>query len=268
MLFYRKNLLNMTEYALITGASKGIGKSIALILARAGYNLLLVARSESALKELSALIQKEHQVNVAFLAIDLSNSEATEEAAKWCLSKTSELTVLVNNAGYGLWGAFTDLPLLDQMNMLHLNINTVIELTHHLLPLLKQQKQAYVLNIASTAAYQALPTFSLYAASKTFVLNYSRAIRYELRNTTVAVSCLCPGPTDTAFASRAGLDAFADLADKFNMSPDEVAQTGLKGMFNKKAEIIPGFLNKVSSYFARHLPKPLIERVSAGLYTR
>jgi len=258
----------MTEYALITGASKGIGKSIALLLAKAGYNLLLVARSASALEELSSLIQREYHVNVSFLAIDLSSSAATEDVARWCLSKTSDLTVLINNAGYGVWGTFSDLPLSEQMNMLQLNINTVVELSHHLLPLLKQQQQAYILNIASTAAYQALPTFSLYAASKTFILNFSRAIRYELRNSTVRVSCLCPGPTDTAFASRAGLDAFADLAEKFNMSPEEVAQTGLKGMFSNKAEIIPGFMNKVSSFFARHLPKPLVERVGAGLYTR
>jgi short-subunit dehydrogenase len=258
----------MTEYALITGASKGIGKSIALLLAQAGYNLLLVARSASALEELSSLIRSKYPVKVSFLAIDLSNSIATEELAKWCQSETTALSVLVNNAGYGLWGSFADLPLSDQMNMLQLNINTVVELSYHLLPMLKRQKQAYILNIASTAAYQALPTFALYAASKTFVLNYSRALRYELRNTCVGVSCLCPGPTDTAFASRAGLDAFADLAEKFNMSPDEVAQTGLKGMFSNKAEIIPGLMNKVSSFFARHMPKALVERVGASLYTR
>jgi len=258
----------MTEYALITGASKGIGKSMALLLGKAGYNLMLVARSETALQDLSFIIQKEYKVKVVFLAIDLSASHAVEETARWCKDHTASLSILINNAGYGLWGKFGDLPLKDQMNMLQLNISTVIELTHHLLPLLKQQKQAYLLNIASTAAYQALPTLSLYAASKTFILNYSRAIRFELRHSPVSVTCLCPGPTDTGFASRAGLDAFADLAEKFNMLPDEVAKTGLKGMFNKKAEIIPGFLNRLSSFGARHLPKAMIERIGAGLYTR
>lgn len=258
----------MTEYALITGASKGIGKSIALLLAKAGYNLLLVARSEKDLQELSALLQKEYGIQAAYLPADLSENGAAEKVAGWCSSYTSELSILINSAGYGVWGVFTDLPLSDQMNMLQLNINAVVELTHHLLPLLKQQKQAYILNISSTAAYQALPSFSLYAASKTFILNYSRAIRYELQHSSVSVSCLCPGPTDTAFASRAGLDAFADLAEKFNMLPEEVAQSGLKGMFSKKAEIIPGFMNKISSFFAGHLPKALVERVGAGLYSR
>lgn len=258
----------MTEYALITGASKGIGKSIALLLAKAGYNLLLVARSASALEELSSEIQREYQVEVSYLAIDLSDPVASEMVSKWCSSKTSALTILVNNAGFGLWGPFADLRLAEQMNMLHLNVSTVIELSHHLLPLLKQQKQSYILNVASTAAYQALPTLSIYAATKTFVLNFSRAIRYELRDSSVSVSCLSPGPTDTAFASRAGLDVFADLAEKFNMTPEAVAQAGLKGMFSKKAEIIPGFTNKVSSFFARHMPKAVVERVGAGLYKK
>jgi short-subunit dehydrogenase len=277
LLFYIFNLINllftpkfngMNEYALITGASKGIGKSIALLLAKAGYNLMLIARSETGLEDLSFIIQNEYKVKVIWLAIDLSGSNAAEEVASWCSSHTSALSILVNNAGYGLWGSFGEQSLEKQMNMLHLNINTVVELTHHLLPVLKLQKQAYILNISSTAAYLPLPTLSLYAASKTFILYYSRAIRFELRNTPVAVSCLCPGPTDTGFASRAGLDAFADLAEKFNMSPADVAQAGLKGMFNKKPEIIPGFLNKLSSFGARYLPKALVERVSAGLYTR
>lgn len=258
----------MTEYALITGASKGIGKSIALLLAKAGYNLLLVARSETELKELSSLLQKEYGIQVGYLATDLSLTGAAEKTASWCTSYTSALTILINNAGYGVWGNFESLSLSDQMNMLQLNINAVVELTYHLLPLLQQQNQSYILNIASTAAYQALPGFSLYAASKSFILNYSRAIRYELKHSPVSVSCLCPGPTDTAFASRAGLDAFADLAEKFNMSPDEVAQTAVKGMFSKKAEMIPGLTNKISSFFASILPKTLVERVAASLYTR
>jgi short-subunit dehydrogenase len=258
----------MKGYALITGASKGIGKSMALLLAGAGYNLMLVARSETDLQDLSFIIQNEYKVQVVHLAVDLSERNAAEAVSKWCKGHTSELSVLINNAGYGLWGYFGDLPLEKQMNMLQLNINAVVELTYLLLPLLKQQKQAYILNIASTAAYQALATFSLYAASKTFILFFSRAIRRELKNSSVTVSCLSPGPTDTNFASRAGLDAFADLAEKFNMTPGDVAREGLKGMFNKKAEIVPGFLNKLTSFAVRHLPKSLVEKVAAGLYTR
>jgi len=135
-----------------------------------------------------------------------------------------------------------------------------------LLPVLKNQPQSHILNVSSTAAYQAVPTFTIYAASKAFVLSFSRGLRYELKNTNISVSCLCPGPTDTGFAHRAGMDALAELAAKVNMTPDDVAGIALKGMFNKKTEIIPGFLNKLSSFGAKHLNKSLVERISAGLY--
>lgn len=256
----------MNDYALITGASKGIGKSIAILLAKKGYNLLLVARSETDLASLSSSIQHEYKIKVAYLPIDLAQNEAAEKVAEWSKQQTSDLSVLINNAGYGLYGNFMELDLAGQVNMLQLNINAVVELTHHLLPVLKQQQQAYILNLSSTAAYQAVPSLSVYSATKAFILSYSRGLRYELLNTPVSVSCLCPGPTDTGFASRAGLDAFADLAEKFNMSPDVVAQIGIKGMFNKKPEIIAGFLNQLSAFGARHLPKALIEKVSASLY--
>jgi short-subunit dehydrogenase len=113
-----------------------------------------------------------------------------------------------------------------------------------------------------------VPTLAVYSATKAFVLSFSRALRYELKDSAVAVSCLCPGPTDTGFAHRAGLDALADLAEKFNMQPGEVAAIGLKGMFAKKAEIVPGFLNKISAAAGRHLNKALIEKITGDLYKR
>jgi short-subunit dehydrogenase len=258
----------MKEYALITGASKGIGKSVAQSIAQMGYNVLLVARSETELKQLSESISLNDKVEAQYLPIDLSADGAAKKAADWCKTLSVPITILVNNAGYGLWGRFEDLDLAEQLNMLKLNMDTVVELTYHLLPLLKEQRQSYILNVSSTAAYQAVPTLGLYSASKSFILSFSRALRYELKGTSVSVSCLCPGPTDTGFTKRAGMDALADLAEKFNMSPKMVAQAGLKGMFNKKAEIIPGFLNRLSSFGAKYAPKSLVERISAGLYER
>jgi len=256
----------METYALITGASKGIGRSIAIQLASAGYNLLLISRSEPDLKNLAELIKIEHKVSVLYLAIDLSEPVAAEQIAAWVMGLNIQLSVLINNAGYGLWGNFSELSIDEQMNMLRLNIDSLVTLTYRLLPFLKKQKQAYLLNVASTAAYQALPALAVYSASKAFILSFTRAIRYELKDTVVSVTVLSPGPTDTGFAHRAGLDALAELAEKFNMSPDDVARIGLKGMFDKKAEIIPGILNKLSAYAAKHLFKSLVERISAGLY--
>ena len=258
----------MKEYALITGASKGIGRSMAIQLAARGYNLLLIARNEGELQEVAADVTVDYQVAAHYLVLDLSVAGAAGEAANWYKSLGVPLSVLVNNAGYGAWGDFAALGIKPQTAMLNVNIHAVVELTHLLLPALQLQKEGYVLNVASTAAYQAVPTLALYAASKSFILSFSRAIRYELKSSGVSVSCLCPGPTDTGFAHSAGMDALAELAAKFNMTPDEVAETGLKGMFAKKAEIVPGFLNKVSAIAARHLNKALIERITAGLYKR
>lgn len=256
----------MDQYALVTGASKGIGREIAIQLAEKGYHLLLVARAESELSQLSEQLVQQYQVKVRFHPCDLSEPGAAIKVSNWCRDVAPSLSVLINNAGYGAWGNFDDLGLEAQMNMLQLNVNAVVELTYLLLTVLKQQEASYILNVSSTAAYQAMPTMALYAASKSFILSYTRALRYELRKTPVSVSCLSPGPTATGFVSRAGLEALADLADKFNMPASEVARIGLKGLFNKKAEIIPGFINKVSVFGATHLPKSLIERITAGLY--
>jgi uncharacterized protein len=258
----------MKEYALITGASKGIGRSVALQLAALGYNLLLTARSELELQQLAVLIKKDNNVNVDYLAIDLSEAGAASKLSGWCKELAIPVSILINNAGLGVWGNFEELDLQEQIKMLNLNINALVELTYFLLPVLKKQNVAFILNVASTAAYQAVPTLALYSASKAFVLLFSRALRYELIDTNVSVSCLCPGPTDTGFAHRAGMDALAELAAKFNMQPNEVAKIGLKGMFNKKAEIIPGFLNKLSATGARHLNKSLIERITNNLYKK
>ncbi|RKR85127.1 hypothetical protein BDD43_5386 [Mucilaginibacter gracilis] len=256
----------MGSYALITGASKGIGRAMAAQLATDGYNLLLIARSENELQTLSYELTARHNIKVYHLSADLSDHLSPKTVANWCIDLHVDVSILVNNAGYGLWGNFEELELAEQMGMLQVNLNAVVELTYHLLPLLKKQERAYVLNVASTAAYQALPTLAMYAASKAFIISFSRAIRYELKDTSVSVTVLSPGPTDTNFAHRAGLDGLADLADKFNMQPADVARIGLKGMLVGKAEIIPGFLNKLSAYGAKHLYKAWIEHISAGLY--
>lgn len=256
----------MDQYALITGAGKGIGRSMATLLAQKGYNLLLISRSESDLATVSDQIKTDYHVKTDYLAADLSKTGAALLVFNWVKSLNVPLAILINNAGHGLWGNFDDLDLTAQTGMMQVNMNAVAELSYHFIPLLKLQQQAFILNVSSTAAYQAVPTLAIYAATKTFVLSFSRALKYELKDSHISVSCLCPGPTDTGFAHRAGMDALAELAAKFNMKADEVAAIGLKGMFNKKAEIVPGFLNKLSAVAATHSPKSLIERVTAGLY--
>lgn len=257
---------SISSYALITGASKGLGKAIAITLAKRGYHLLLIARNEQELSKLEVELTNTYSIKVSYLAIDLSENDGPNKVLDWVNRNAFSVSVLVNNAGYGVWGNFKDLSLSEQLNMMQLNMQAVIAITHLILPNLVKQKHAYILNISSTAAYQAVPTFSLYAATKAFVLSFTRAIRFELKKSPVSVTCFSPGPIDTDFARRAGLNALSKMAQKFNMKPDEVASIAIKAMFNKKSEVIPGFINLISVYATRFLPKVFIEKTAAGIY--
>jgi short-subunit dehydrogenase len=256
----------MDNYALITGSSKGLGLSMAHFLAKRRYNLILVARSENQLMSIQSELASLYGVKVEILAIDLSLPGSPLLVSTYCLEKKLDVSILINNAGYGVWGKFESIALEDQLNMLQLNITALVQLTHYMLPILKQQSQSYILNISSTAAYQALPTFALYAASKAFVLSFTRGLRYELQDCPVSVTCASPGPIDTAFAERAGLSMLSDTAAKFNMSPTAVAEICLTAMFAKKSEVVPGFANKISAFAARLLPKYWLEHIGAGIY--
>ncbi|KQS36239.1 SDR family oxidoreductase [Pedobacter sp. Leaf194] len=253
-------------FALVTGASKGLGRAIAIELAKKGFHLLLVARSENDLAKLSEELRTNYGVTVAFYPIDLSENTSAGKVSGWVEKNDFPVSILVNNAGYGLWGKFDELSLTDQINMCHLNMDVLVALNYMLIPRLSKSNKAYILNVSSTAAYQAVPTLAIYSATKSFVLSFTRAIRYELKNSPIAVSCLSPGPIDTGFAKRAGLDAFSKMAEKFNMKPEEVAKIALKGLFSKKSEIIPGVTNWISVYANRILPKAFIEKMAAGIY--
>jgi short-subunit dehydrogenase len=253
-------------YALVTGASKGIGKSIAYELAKQGYPILLVARNEEELKTLSDDLRIKYGIDTPFLSIDLSTNGASLKVTDWVKMNNYSVGFLINNAGYGVWGDFSQSSLTDQLGMMQLNMNVIVELSHLLVPLLSQEKQAYILNIASTAAYQAVPTLAVYSATKAFVLSFTRALRFELAKTSISVTCFCPGPVDTGFASRAGINPLNKMAEKFNMRPDEVAKMAVKAMFSKKSEVIPGFTNIISVYANRILPKAFIEKTAAGIY--
>ena len=256
-------------YALVTGASRGIGRAIALQLAQRGYDLLLVARSEAQLTTLAQEISQQHQRQAQVLALDLAASGAAETVAAWATGQTEQLAVLVNNAGYGLWGRFEQLNLVEQQNMLQLNMALPVALTHALLPALHRVPKAFVLNVASTAAYQAVPSLTLYAATKAFLLSFSRGLRYELKTTNVSVTCLSPGATTTSFADRAGMGAeLQATANKVSMTAEAVAEFGVAGLLAGEAEIIPGIFNKVSAGLTSIVPKGIVEKVAAGIYEK
>jgi short-subunit dehydrogenase len=257
-------------YALITGGSKGIGKAIAENLAAKKYNILLVARSENLLKENAAELEKKFGIKTDIFAVDISTADAAKKIADWCNSKNYDVSVLINNAGYGLGGSFTTLSLEEQLNMMQLNMQSLVQLTYLMIPVLKKaQGKSYILNVASTAAHQAVPYLGVYSATKAFVLSFSRAIHHELKGENVSVSCLCPGPTDTYFMDRAGMTTMKKAmkqAERFNMTPQAVAKIGIDGLLKGKLEIIPGGSNKAGAFFSRALPKKLVENTLIGVY--
>ncbi|WP_419802945.1 SDR family NAD(P)-dependent oxidoreductase [Mucilaginibacter sp.] len=254
-------------YALITGASKGIGKAIATELALRKIDLLLVARSAEDLKVLADELGKKHGIKTAFLPIDLSAENAAQQVFDWCLKENFSINILVNNAGYGLSGNFDKYKLEENLNMLQLNMLVPVALTQLFLAQLKTQPKAYILNTASSAAYQSVPGLALYAASKSFLLSFSRGLHQELKKTNVSVTCLSPGATDTDFVVRAQLGPKGlKAASQVNMTPEAVAKIAVKAMFRGKAEVIAGAVNKLSVFAAWLLPKGFIERTAMKIY--
>lgn len=254
-------------YALITGASKGIGKCIAKELAQKGYNLVLVARSTDLLQVVAQELEQEFAIKALVLSVDMSHPEAAQTIFNFCEQQQLAISILVNNAGYGLSGKFEKYASTAHEAMLQVNIMCLTQLCALFIPMLKQQKQAYILNIASSAAYQAVPYLGAYAASKSYVLSFSRALYQEYFNTSLSVTCICPGPTDTDFPNRAFLGPKGmKTAAKLNMTPEKVAEIAVKSMFAKKPNVILGFVNKLGAFLAWLLPNHLVERSAMSIY--
>ena len=255
------------SFALITGASRGIGEAIAVELAKKGIDLILVARSNEKLEHIGTQLKKQYSIRVYTYAVDLSNPGAPHQIYEWCKQNEYLVQYLINNAGYGLSGKFEAYSLSEHIQLMQVNMNAVVELTYLFLPELKQQKEGYIMNIASSAAYQAVPYLGIYAATKSFVLQFSRALNYELKETSVSVTCISPGATKTGFDERAKLGPKAlKTAQKVQMKAEDVAKIAVQALFNKKAEVITGFINKVGAFFVWLLPKKLVERTAAKIY--
>ena len=254
-------------FALITGASKGIGRAIALELASRKHDILLVARTEGLLSDLSKSIRENYGVQCHRLAVDLTRPDAAEQIYGWCQSNNYPVDILVNNAGYGLSGSFESRPIGESLDMVNVNVTSVLKLIHLFLPQLKKQAKAYILNVASSAAYQSVPFLSAYAAAKSFILSFSRGLKYELRNSNVSVTVVSPGVTDTDFATRANVNEKGlKAAEKISMKPEEVAKIAVDSMFRHKAERITGFITKATTFFVKLLPKSISEKTAAKFY--
>jgi hypothetical protein len=247
---------------LITGASTGIGFELAKVFAKNGFNLILVARNEEKLKEISSNLASAFKITTEFIVKDLSRIEAADELFENISSRNIEVDVLVNNAGFGLFGEFKDTDLNREVEMINLNITSLVKLTKLFLPSMIKRKSGRIMNVASVASFQPGPLMSIYYATKSFVLHFSEAVSFELKNSGVTVSTLCPGPTLTEFQSTAKLDRSKLFSLLKPMSAEEVALIGYNEMMNGKTIILPGLLNKLSANSHRFFPRRLVNAVT------
>lgn len=240
--------------ALVTGASSGIGLELARRLARDRYDVVLVARGAERLEAVAAALVRDHGTKVTSLAVNLADPVAPAGIAAEVARRGLDVDVLVNSAGVGQQGPFTETALEKDQTILRLNVEAVVMLTKLLLPGMVTRGRGRVANIASTAAFQPGPFMAVYYASKAFVLSFSEALAYELAGTGVTVTAICPGPTPTGFQAAADLRG-RHLQRRRFMPVDRVADLAYRGIMKGKRVVIPGFGNKVLALGARFGPR-------------
>ena len=253
--------------ALVTGASGGIGEELARLFAADGHSLVLVARSRDKLEALAAELEAKHHVRARVVASDLARPEAPGEIFAELQGDGVHIEVLINNAGFGSYGPFVETDLRAELDMIEVNISALTHLTKLFLPGMVARRRGYVMQVASTAAFQPGPLMAVYYASKAYVLHFSEALANELEGTGVVVSALCPGPTETGFVEAAGMQQ-SKLFERGAMTAREVAEIGYRGMLAGKTIVIPGLRNNLLARAVGFLPRGLVTRVVRGIQER
>jgi hypothetical protein len=256
--------MNKPSYALVTGASQGLGRVFAHELAARKQNVILVARSRDKLENLANELKRSQSVLAEVLEFDLASPSAGSRLARQLHDRNLQINLLVNNAGFGLRGEFRNLTLQRQMEMLQLNNAAVVELTYSVLPSLMEHPQAGIINVASTAGFQPIPFASLYAATKSFLLNFSLALQEELRPQGVSVVTLCPGRI--LAHDHPGVASNGNRKFRFiYQSPEVVVREALQSLAKGGGLVIPGFVNKVSVFAQRVIPRRTIPKLVAKM---
>jgi uncharacterized protein len=245
--------------ALITGASSGIGEAFARQLARQQTNLVLVARSQDKLKALATELIEQYGIEIEVIVRDLTEAASGKFLFDTITDKGIAIDLLINNAGFGDYGAFSDRPLTTQLTMIQLNIAVLVELTGLFLPVMKQRGSGSIINISSIAGFQPLPYMSVYAATKAFVLNFTEALWAENKDTGVNILAVCPGPTESEFFQRADFpETFAANGNNLT-SAETVVTESLKALEKKQSTIVTGGIgNQIIVNLPRILPRDLL----------
>lgn len=260
------------NWAIVTGASSGIGKEFAYYFARNFHqlqaNLILIARREHLLSELKEEIIRENGIiKIETIKADLFESEEVQKAFEQA-SHSRRITYLINNAGRGQYGDFTRYSLHDHTQTLSLNVTGLTQLSYLFIEHARRHDQkSHIINIASIAAYHPLSAFALYSASKSFVKSFSLGLRANLKHTNIKVSCVCPGGTYTEFMSQSGQNLTRN-AHYSMMSAEKVVAISMKNVFKNKAIILPGLINKIISLLPRLFPEFLLVKLASALYEK
>jgi len=254
------------DYALITGASSGIGYEMAQVFAANGHNLILVARSEQKLKDLKTQLEQEFKlIKAEVVAIDLSKPDSAEQLYKTTIENNWNVNILVNNAGFGDHGEFATSDLKKNQEMIDLNILTLTKLCHLYLKNMLKHRNGKILNVASTASFQPGPLMSVYYATKAYVLHFSEGLHEELIGTGVTVTALCPGSTTSGFQAVANLSN-VPLLDTLKLpSSLEVAEYGYRAMKDNKVVAVHGKLNKLFAIGAGFMPRIFVRKLTKKL---
>lgn len=260
----RERALFSGKWALVTGASSGIGKELAKGLAARGANVALAARSEEKLKELAAELEGAHGVHARIFRVDLSRPGAGRELYRWVSEAGIEVEHLFNNAGVGSSGPFAQSDHDRELGLLRLNCEALVELTHAALPGMVERGSGGVLNVASMVAFMPVPFMAVYSASKAFVRAFSESLAEELSGTGVRVSVLCPGHVPTGFQAAAGFQEGA-VSPPGALGAEETAELALRGYARGERVVITGLVNQMGAVAATALPNRIVTRIGAKM---
>ncbi|HOC07045.1 MAG TPA: SDR family oxidoreductase [Bacillota bacterium] len=249
--------------AVVTGASRGIGYELSRLLARDGYNLILIARNEELLGQVARELEAEFNIKAYVLAQNLSDAMAGDQIAARIKELNLPIHILVNNAGFGCQGPFSKSNSVSNLEMILTNTVALTRLTQIFIPELVANK-GKILNTSSQAAFQPVPYFAVYAATKAYVLSFSQALAEELKPKGVTVTALCPGVTKTDFIRRAGMEDTRAAQGKL-ISSRAVAEIGYRGMLGGKTVVVPGIKEKVMTAAGRVAPRRLVAKIAGSL---
>jgi uncharacterized protein len=245
--------------SLITGASSGIGAAFARKLAKRGRNVLLVARSEDKLIALCNELGRLSGIRAQYVAMSLTEPDAATRLFEETQKRDLEIDMLINNAGFGSMGEFTRLDLAHELEMIDLNVKSLVELTYKFLPPMRERRQGTIINVASTAGFQGVPFMATYAATKAFVLSFSEALWEENRRHGIRVLALCPGVTDTNFFAAANIDR---PPMRTVQTAEEVVDAALRGLKHGKSTVISGWANFLTVEAERFFPRSFVTKVA------